>query len=716
MPSILPGFHYDIFISYRQKDNKGERWVSDFVSNLRTELESTFKEDISVYFDENPHDGLLETHIVDKSLEGKLKSLIFIPIISRTYCDEKSFAWQHEFCAFNKLAKEDRFGRELRLSNGNVSSRILSVKIHDLDSEDKVLLESELGGVLRPVEFIFRSSGVNRPLKPDDTRAENQNHTYYRDQINKVAISVKEIIHSMKSPSAQSLKEPEPRRIPIQGGIRKRNPQLLRISGGLVFAGLLVAGYFLMPGLRKSTPVPVERSIAVLPFDNLSNDPEQEYFGEGMMQEILNHLFMIGGLKIPSGTSSMHYKGSELPIREIARELNVSYILEGNISKSDDRIRIIVRLINGKDEKVLWTEDYRRAMTASDLLEIQSNVAQQVAENMKVIINPEVKKRIESKPTTNTEAYTLYLQSLNPLKIYYSRQNLERAIQLDPNFADAYALLSFYWLTRGTSGGDVERDEVLRNATPLLEKSLELDPNSSMVHRASAAMKLWFLWDFKSLDKEFQILNQLAPSEFGFNIFPDYLLATGRYKEALIYAKKFNDQEIQTSLGWAFLSVAQYFNGENEAALKTLHTALRIFPGDFFITFNSFRIFVYTGHYKDVIALSEMNYPRMDTLYIPPYKNCFLGISYFKTYDHRAFSYHLKRLLSATEKSSVGSPCFYAALVYSAIGEKEKAIKMLEKAYDKHEMEMYWLKVDPLFKPLHGDKRFQELLAKIGFN
>ena len=114
MPSIIPGFEYDIFISYRQKDNKYDGWVSEFVDNLSKEIDATFKEDISIYFDENPHDGLLETHVVDKSLESKLKCLIFIPIISKTYCDPKSFAWQNEFCAFNNLAKKDQIGRDIK--------------------------------------------------------------------------------------------------------------------------------------------------------------------------------------------------------------------------------------------------------------------------------------------------------------------------------------------------------------------------------------------------------------------------------------------------------------------------------------------------------------------------------------------------------------------------------------------------------------------------
>ena len=201
MSCLLPGFEYDIFISYRHKDNKYDGWVSEFVANLKKELEATLKDDVSIYFDENPHDGLLETHNVDKSLEGKLKCLIFIPIISQTYCDPKSFAWQHELCAFNKMAKEDPFGRDIKLRNGNVTSRILPIKIHDLDAEDKAFFEKELGGVLRAIEFIFKSAGVNRPLRAnEDHPHDNLNKTFYRDQINKVANATKEIIECLSHP------------------------------------------------------------------------------------------------------------------------------------------------------------------------------------------------------------------------------------------------------------------------------------------------------------------------------------------------------------------------------------------------------------------------------------------------------------------------------------------------------------------------------------
>ena len=220
MPSIISGYNYDIFISYRQKDNKGDRWVSEFVDSLKTELESTFKEEISVYFDINPHDGLLETHDVDASLKDKLKCLVFIPIISRTYCDPKSFAWEHEFKSFIEQASQDQFGLKLKLPNGNVASRVLPVRIYDLDSADNKLCESVLGGVLRGVDFIYKSPGVNRPLLlREESPQDNLNHTNYRDQINKVSNAIKEIIYCLI---------PEPEKQVDLGQSQAIEPQVFR--------------------------------------------------------------------------------------------------------------------------------------------------------------------------------------------------------------------------------------------------------------------------------------------------------------------------------------------------------------------------------------------------------------------------------------------------------------------------------------------------------
>ena len=199
MSSIIEGYSYDIFISYRQKDNKYDGWVTEFVENLKKELEATFKEEIGVYFDINPYDGLLETYDVDASLKEKVKCLVFIPVISHTYCDPKSFAWAHELKVFVEQASKDKFGIKVTLLNGNVASRVLPVRIHDIDSNDLRLCEELLDGVLRPVDFIYKSPGVNRPLRSnEDHPHDNLNKIYYRDQINKAANAINEIITSLK--------------------------------------------------------------------------------------------------------------------------------------------------------------------------------------------------------------------------------------------------------------------------------------------------------------------------------------------------------------------------------------------------------------------------------------------------------------------------------------------------------------------------------------
>ena len=145
--SQVPGFEYDIFVSYRHNDNRSG-WVTSFVENLKEELAGTTKEPVSVYFDVNATDGLLETHHVDRSLENKLKCVLFIPILSQTYCDPRSFAWQKEFCEFNRRINKDAIGRTVTLENGNVANRILPVQIHDLDKRDKTIIENELGEII----------------------------------------------------------------------------------------------------------------------------------------------------------------------------------------------------------------------------------------------------------------------------------------------------------------------------------------------------------------------------------------------------------------------------------------------------------------------------------------------------------------------------------------------------------------------------------------
>jgi hypothetical protein len=199
MASIIPGFEYDIFVSYRHNDNKYDGWVTEFVEKLNQELNATLKDKVSIFFDRNPQEGLGESHQVDASITNKIRALIFIPIISQTYCDTNSFAWKQEFKIFKSEAENDRIGRDIKLPNGNFASRILPIKIHDIDMEDVKLLETELAGALRSIDFIYRDAGVNRSLRPvDDELSSGSGKILYRNQINKLANAIKEIVQGIK--------------------------------------------------------------------------------------------------------------------------------------------------------------------------------------------------------------------------------------------------------------------------------------------------------------------------------------------------------------------------------------------------------------------------------------------------------------------------------------------------------------------------------------
>ncbi len=446
MPSIIEGYNYDIFISYRQKDNKHNGWVTEFVNNLKGELESTFKEDISVYFDINPHDGLLETHDVDESLKDKLKCLVFIPIISRTYCDPKSFAWEHEFKAFVELASKDQFGLKVKLPNGNVASRVLPVRIYDLDDSDIRLCESVLGGVLRSVDFIYKSAGVNRPLRVnEDHPQDNLNKTYYRDQINKVANSIKENINSIRLRKHKPEEKSE--EVIAPKSVLRKDHKIKILAGSLIGLALIVLGILFIPKLFKPSEQ-IEKSIAVLPFINDSPDEGNEYFCNGMMEEIMNHLQNIGGLKVKSRTSVEKYRNLQKDIKDIGHELDVSFILEGSVRKSGDDLRIATQLIDAKTGDHLWSHIYNGKYT-DRIFEFQSDVSRKVAESLHAVISPEEERRIDSKPTSEIMAYDLCSRGNEMLAKWdytydsvYLRSALNlfnRALKIDPEFPDAFS-------------------------------------------------------------------------------------------------------------------------------------------------------------------------------------------------------------------------------------------------------------------------------------
>jgi TolB-like protein/tetratricopeptide (TPR) repeat protein len=482
---------------------------------------------------------------------------------------------------------------------------------------------------------------------------------------------------------------------------------------GIFAAVLSAAAVFFYLKYSSHQEYPVEKSIAVLPFVNNSNDPQQDYFADGMMDEILNHLYKVGGLRVISRTSSLTYKNSHKTSTEIANELGVANLLEGSVQKDGDHIRIIAQLINGKTDDHLWAETYVREF--KDIFTIQSDIAQQITAALKIKIDPMVKQRIESKPTSNTEAYSLYLRASSMgLTMETSVALLEAAITLDSNFANAYAALAIHWLFRGGFRGDLTPQEVLRNALPMAQKALELNPDLAEAHQVLASINLWYKWDFESAGNEFNIIRRLNPSNPQTTLaLTDYLLASGKFREALEISSTAYEKDSTSNLNRVTSAVANYFYGNVPVALQIISKSFTLSP-DFYTATNFIRLHVYAGEYKKALLgfdkkrdLYGLNLPSLDLAYA--------AAAYYHTGHVDSTQQIIQLLKQRNDQSSIGSPSFCLAIIYSSMGENEQGIQWLQNAYKSHEVEMYWLNVEPPFKSLHSDPRFKELLGLIGF-
>jgi TolB-like protein len=707
MASIVPGYEYDIFISYRQKDNKGDRWVSEFVDALKTELESTFKEEISLYFDINPHDGLLETHDVNASLKEKLKCLIFIPIISQTYCDSKSFAWQYEFCAFNKLSKEDQFGRDIRLAGGNIASRILPIKIHDLDLEDKILLENELGGVLRSIDFIYKSAGVNRPLRAnEDHPQENINKTYYRDQINKVANAVKEIITAIKKFNSLDRELPKEVIKAEHEHSIKLKPKIILPS--VIVLALIVLGYFFIPKLFKSSE-PVEKSIAVLPFKLLSDEPDKQYLADGMMESILQNLQKFKDLRVLDRTSVEQYRQTQKTTHVIGRELGIEYLLEGSFQKAGDSVRLDVRLIYAKKQSTKWGKEYNRNW--KDNFVVQSEVAQTIAKELHITITPEEKQLIEKIPTTDLAAYDSYLKGvyylrkinnndLNTALLYFAL-----AIDKDPKFALAYVGISSTWYWH-MDLGDVPSAEAAPKAMAAIMRAIELDSTSAEAQRQLAVLKLYQMWDWKGAESGFKKAIALNPN-YGeaYKYYAIILIYTGRTKEAMEQidlALKLDPLNplIKVSYGIDLIYVHKY-----DKALAVFQDVLKMNPGNQTAVSNVPVAYHLLGKYKEGFESWKLYYNTFFKDFAHVFDKGYAQGGYIGALNLEADT------LVAQSKTAYFLPT-EIAILYACAGNKKSALDMLEHAYDVHDPNLAALRY-PIFDCLRNEPRYQNLCRKM---
>jgi TolB-like protein len=711
MSSIIKGYNYDIFISYRQKDNKHDGWVTEFVDNLKGELESTFKEEISVYFDINPHNGLLETHDVDESLKDKLKCLVFIPIISRTYCDPEAFAWEHEFKAFVEKASKDEYGLKVRLNNGNFASRVLPVIIYDLDKQDIKLCESVLGGVLRGVEFIYKSAGVNRPLLPKEEYAqENLNHINYRDQINKVANAVKEIIIALKQFRLQTEEVSHEVTKPVSTPVKNQKTKIITASAIALI--LIILSILLIPGLLKPSQES-EKSIAVMPFVNLSNDPEQEYFSDGFVEAILNHLFKVGDLKVISSTSTKRYKNTDLSIRDIARELGVSSILEGSVQKMGDNIRITAQLIDARTDVHLWSEIYDRKI--SDIFAIQSEVAQRVARELKATLTSEEKEQIGINDTENTEAYNLYLQGRFHIQnrthkdFTKSIEYFEKAVAVDKDYAlayaglaDAYFLLAWY--------DYMPRPEAYAKSREYAETALGIDKNCAEAYTVLGGILTYYDWNWEEARKELQLAVDLNPN---------FIAAHSYYSELLDIIKENTEARRQIDIVLKLdpffpmmrtLSAIYYFHeGRFEKAIDEYLMLMEINP-EFNLYLSIFDSYVMLGEDKKAIdAIENYLIRRGDSL----------SVKYAELLNNESVRSDIKEVIGLLIQMQLVSSNPYdynLAFYYALTGNREETLNWLEAAFLDRSSSIPRINNDPVYDFLRSDPQFQAIINKMGLS
>lgn len=603
MPSILPDYEYDIFISYRQKDNKVDGWVTAFVEALKAELDATLKNPVSIYFDENPHDGLLETHQVNASLDAKLRCVVFMPIVSQTYCDPASYAWQHEFMRFLQLAADDRLGLNVKLTNGNVASRVLPIQIHELDAADKQTIESALGGPMRAIPFVYTAPGVNRPLRQHEDHPENNRHrTTYRDQINKVANALKEIgtavAQASRKPEAGNPAMPEPT------SPRKRFWNRVTTTALLLGVLALVIWHYTKDyfgGDLKASG----SSVAVIPFRNNTGDPTMSHYGVGIASEVSTKLGLTKQFDfISSLQATIQYQQSDKSPSEIGQELGVTHILTGMYQAAGESIQVMVELIDA-DGKVIWTLSYKTRY--KDIFELQANIAGRVMDKFSV--------HDTSTDVPYTPDLEAYAHTIKALEIVLKSNRPEDRMKAVPEYQEAIALDSgfiepwwgiieeycYYYWNRGP-----QSDLTLEMIQPYLDYVKTHFPDNWKKKAVMGTYEYWALSHYqKGLDLFLEVLEE-APQDVGVHSMVAAIYRRQlKLGDALPHLAVSLKQSPGAVVYWVELTALTQMNGDYESALKASETAYTLNAN---ITGNLYRLRKWTGTLDLLPAAVKQNH------------------------------------------------------------------------------------------------------------
>jgi TolB-like protein/class 3 adenylate cyclase/Tfp pilus assembly protein PilF len=587
------------------------------------------------------------------------------------------------------------FSEEEIIGDGvNVASRIESLAVAgSILISDKVYDEIKNQGSIQTAPLkVFKLKNVDRPI------------AVYAIANAGLVVPQAEDIQGKTDPNAPAQTQKQK-----TNGFMSRKRVWFAFLIALILAVALIL--YLKFGAGSAQLNPIEKSIAVLPFVNMSGDPAQEYFSDGITEEIINGLAQIQNLKVSGRTSSFAFKGKEVKLSHIAEELNVNTILEGSVQKADNRIRITVQLINAADEYHIWSEHYDREL--DDIFALQDDISAQVVKKMRITLADEGDHVPKRKPTDNMEAYELLLQGR-----YYREQGveglekarncLEKAIELDPGFAYAYGELAGTWFLLSVYKF-VPPEEGFSKVFEFGKKGVELDPNLPKRHLGLAHYYFWVEWNWDAALAEYQKEMALGSPPDIFH--PQYLaFIEGNFDAALTEARAIIASDPLNIELLRTLAELYSLAGRLEEARAVLNKILELNPA----YSEAYRLtgvtYLYEGNFDEALNYFEKA----------------AGISPGKGYTSTNIIIALaasgqkeeaRRLFSELMESDA-SKLLYAfeiANIYFILGETDKVFEWLNKAYDKREFWLVSLNVDPGWDPLRPDPRWQQLMDKMKF-
>jgi TolB-like protein/tetratricopeptide (TPR) repeat protein len=450
------------------------------------------------------------------------------------------------------------------------------------------------------------------------------------------------------------------------------------------------------------------KSLAVLPLDNFSGNPEQEYFADGMTDALITNLSKIGALRVISRQSVMRYKGSDKPLPQIARELNVDAVVEGSVLRAGQRVRITAQLIGAMPERHLWADNYDRKL--DDILTLSGEVARTIAREVKVALTPTEETQVAGARRVNPETHEAYLKGMfylnkfTPEGFEKGLAYINQAIDSDPADPLAYAGLAAVYTTMGHDPRPPS--QALPRAKAAALKALELDETLAEAHAALAEVRMYYDWDLAGTERSFRRALELNPNlAMAHGQYAWFLTLFGRWDEALAEQKRAQELEplapvFTAYLGWMYLWQERY-----EDAMVEARKSLELDP-DFPI-----------GHYVMGTAYAEMGmYEESIAAHekagaVSPGWRWGLGV----TYALAGRNDEALMVLDELEKEVYQWDTWGLAEIYATLGDKDGAFRWLEAAYEQRHSYIPWLNEFPAFEPLRDDPRFQDLLRRMKF-